>query len=172
MGGLTISPNTQVLNTSSQVIPGLYAAGEVTGGVMGSYRIDGSALADTVVFGRQAGIKAAAYANAQGSLPLNVPSDGNQGSAVKGNFVDGVYTGTGAGRNGLITVRVTVEDKSITKIEVVSSDETSTMIGTVKENLIPAIIRTQSLKVDVVTGATYSSNGVLDAVADALGISR
>jgi fumarate reductase flavoprotein subunit len=172
MGGLTINPDTQVLNTSNQEIPGLYAAGEVTGGVHGSYRVDGSALADTVIFGRHAGITAATYAIAKGKLPLDIPSEEDQGSAVKGNFVDGVYTGAGVGRNGNITVQVTVVEKSITDIKVLSSAETATMMGTVEEKLIPTIIRTQSIKVDVVSGATYSSNGVLDAVADALGISR
>jgi uncharacterized protein with FMN-binding domain len=91
---------------------------------------------------------------------------------VKGNFVDGIYEGTGVGRNGNIKVKVTVEEKNITKIEVLSSDETATMMTSVKENLIPSIIRTQSIRIDVISGATYSSNGVLDAVADALGITR
>jgi len=173
MGGLTIDPDTRVLKTTSgEVIPGLYAAGEVTGGVHGSYRVDGTGLSDTLIFGRHAGIAAAAYAVAQGKLPLEVPSDENQGSAVKGNFVDGVYTGIGVGRFGDITVKVTVEGKSITKIEVLPNDETPTMIMAVENDLIPSIIRTQSVKVDVTSGATYSSNGVLDAVADALGISR
>jgi fumarate reductase flavoprotein subunit len=172
MGGLKINTDTQVINTSGQVIPGLYAAGEVTGGVHGNRRVDGSALTDTFVFGRQAGIQAAAYALSQGKLAANVPSAGNQGSALKGNFTDGVYTGTGRGRNGDITVQLMVEDKSITKITVLSNVETPSMFMIVENDLIPSIIRTQSVWVDTITGATYSSKGVLDAVADALGISR
>ena len=62
MGGLTINPQTQVLAGDGTVIDGLYAAGEVTGGVHGGKRLGGTAVADFVVFGRIAGEQAAAYA--------------------------------------------------------------------------------------------------------------
>ena len=62
MGGLKINTNTEVLDTKDQVIPGLFAAGEVTGGVHGANRLGGNAVADIVVFGRIAGANAAAYA--------------------------------------------------------------------------------------------------------------
>lgn len=62
MGGLTINPQTQVLAGDGTVIDGLYAAGEVTGGVHGGTRLGGNAVADFVVFGRIAGEQAAAYA--------------------------------------------------------------------------------------------------------------
>ena len=62
MGGLRIDTNTQVLNTAGDVIPGLFAAGEVTGGVHGANRLGGNAVADIVVFGRIAGAAAAEYA--------------------------------------------------------------------------------------------------------------
>ena len=61
MGGLCIDSNTQVLNTEGAVIPGLFAAGEVTGGGHGANRLGGNAVADFVVFGRIAGEQAAAY---------------------------------------------------------------------------------------------------------------
>lgn len=61
MGGLCIDSNTQVLNTEGAVIPGLFASGEVTGGVHGANRLGGNAVADFVVFGRIAGEQAAAY---------------------------------------------------------------------------------------------------------------
>ncbi len=61
MGGLTIDPDTQVLAGDGTVIAGLYAAGEVTGGVHGANRLGGNAVADFVVFGRIAGEQAAAY---------------------------------------------------------------------------------------------------------------
>ncbi|GHU99821.1 urocanate reductase [Spirochaetia bacterium] len=60
MGGVQINPQAQVINKSGQVIPGLYAAGEVTGGIHGSNRLGGNALADIHVFGRIAGASAAA----------------------------------------------------------------------------------------------------------------
>jgi len=55
MGGLLINPQTQVLNTEGNPIPGLYAAGEVTGGLHGRQRIDGTGLGDSFTFGRIAG---------------------------------------------------------------------------------------------------------------------
>lgn len=60
MGGLKINDAAQVLDKSGSVIPGLYAAGEVTGGVHGGNRLGGNAVADFVVFGRIAGNNAAA----------------------------------------------------------------------------------------------------------------
>ncbi len=59
MGGILINENTQVLNENEQPIPGLYAAGEVTGGFHGTQRVDGSGTGDAIVFGRIAGEKAA-----------------------------------------------------------------------------------------------------------------
>ncbi|MEK4510496.1 flavocytochrome c [Paenibacillus sp. FSL K6-2524] len=61
MGGLEINTNTEVINTAGNVIPGLYAAGEVTGGIHGTNRLGGNAIADTIVFGRTAGAQAAKY---------------------------------------------------------------------------------------------------------------
>ena len=61
LGGLHINDNMQVLNTKQEAIPGLYAAGEVTGGVHGANRLGGNAVADIVVFGRIAAQNAAAY---------------------------------------------------------------------------------------------------------------
>ena len=62
MGGLKINPNTEVLNENGEVIPGLFAAGEVTGGVHGANRLGGNAVADFTVFGRIAGAAASDYA--------------------------------------------------------------------------------------------------------------
>ena len=62
MGGLKINANTEVLNEKGEVIPGLFAAGEVTGGVHGANRLGGTAVSDFVVFGRIAGAAASKYA--------------------------------------------------------------------------------------------------------------
>ncbi len=61
MGGLKINTNTEVLTADGAAIPGLYAAGEVTGGVHGANRLGGNAVADIVVYGRIAAQQAAAY---------------------------------------------------------------------------------------------------------------
>ena len=65
MGGVTINSATEVLKEDGTIIPGLFAAGEVTGGVHGANHLGGTAVADFVVFGRIAGESAANYASAQ-----------------------------------------------------------------------------------------------------------
>lgn len=61
MGGVKINVNAEVIDKDGNVIPGLFAAGEVTGGIHGSNRLGGNALTDTVVFGRIAGKSASEY---------------------------------------------------------------------------------------------------------------
>jgi fumarate reductase flavoprotein subunit len=61
MGGLAINTKAEVLDENGKAIPGLYAAGEVTGGVHGANRLGGNAVADIIVFGRIAGVEAAAF---------------------------------------------------------------------------------------------------------------
>ena len=61
MGGIHINTETQVLDTNGNVIDGLFAAGEVSGGLHGINRIGGNSIAETVIFGRQAGIQMAKY---------------------------------------------------------------------------------------------------------------
>lgn len=65
MGGVKINANTEVLNQQGSPIPGLFAAGEVTGGLHGDNRIGGNSVADIIIFGRQAGVKAAEFVKAQ-----------------------------------------------------------------------------------------------------------
>lgn len=62
MGGIKINTKAEVIGTDGKVIPGLYAAGEVTGGIHGSNRLGGNAIADVMLFGRTAGVEAAAFA--------------------------------------------------------------------------------------------------------------
>ncbi|KAA9014202.1 flavocytochrome c [Niallia endozanthoxylica] len=65
MGGVIINTNTEVLNKDGQAIPGLFAAGEVTGGLHGQNRIGGNSVGEIIVFGLQAGVKSAEFVKAQ-----------------------------------------------------------------------------------------------------------
>ncbi|BFH64290.1 flavocytochrome c [Paenibacillus azoreducens] len=65
MGGVKINTNTEVLNKDGKPIPGLFAAGEVVGGLHGQNRIGGNSVAEIIIFGRQAGIKSAEFVKAQ-----------------------------------------------------------------------------------------------------------
>ena len=86
------------------------------------------------------------------------------------SYTDGVYSGTGTGFNGEVSVTVTVSGGEITDITIVShSDDTPYMSRA--EAVINSILETQELDVSTVSGATYSSNGILEAVADALELS-
>ena len=88
-------------------------------------------------------------------------------SLAADTYADGVYQGTGTGRNGDITLSVTVKDGSISAIEVVSQSETPRYWGEAV-TLLQTIIDADSTEVDGVSGATYSSNGIKAAVNDAL----
>ena len=61
MGGITINPDTEVLDQFNKIIPGAYAAGEVCGGIHGGNRIGGNAVADIIIFGTLAGHNASLY---------------------------------------------------------------------------------------------------------------
>ena len=174
MGGVKINTSAEVVNKDGIVIPGLYAAGEVTGGVHGGNRLGGNAVADITVFGRIAGSSAEQYVKDHGgntertiSAPLKIETP-KATPEVKGNYKDGLYTGTGTGNNGEIKVRVTVKDGSITDIEVMEQKETENLFESAKEGVLPEIIRTQKLEVDTVAGATHSSQGLMEAVRNAL----
>ena len=83
-------------------------------------------------------------------------------------FTPGTYTGVGAGKNGDITVEVTFSAEKIERITVVSHSETPSLSDAAIANIPTQIVESQSLGVDAVSGATYTSNGIVDAVADAV----
>ena len=83
-------------------------------------------------------------------------------------FTPGTYTGVGAGKNGDITVEVTFSADKIERITVVSHSETPSLSDAAIANIPMQIVESQSLGVDAVSGATYTSNGIVDAVADAV----
>lgn len=88
---------------------------------------------------------------------------------AKGSFdlEDGVYQGSGTGYRGDITVAVKIKDKQIASIEILSASDDEPFFGRAK-GLIDQIIKKQSTKVDTVSGATYSSKGIISAVKNAL----
>lgn len=101
-------------------------------------------------------------------------SDTSSGSGTvtvgQGNldYADGTYTGSAPGFSGNVTVSVTVKDKTITAINVVSHSDDESFFSRAKEGVINSILSCQKLDVDVVSGATFSSNGIIQAVKNAL----
>lgn len=94
-------------------------------------------------------------------------SDASQSS---GQYTDGTYTGTGTGLRGTTEVSVTVENGVISSIEVVSYQDDSQYFNRAKSTVISEILDAQSVDVSTVSGATFSSNGIIEAVANALGV--
>lgn len=82
-------------------------------------------------------------------------------------YKDGTYTGTGTGFSGKLTVKVKIKNGKITSIKVTKSEDDKSFLDNAKL-LIPDIIQKQSTDVDTVSGATYSSNGIIEAVQNAL----
>lgn len=89
-------------------------------------------------------------------------------SANLGPFTDGTYTGGAEGYRGTTNVSVTVAEGYITQIQVLSTGDDLEFFNLAKASVIPAIIKAQSVGVDTVTGATFSSSGLIEAVKNAL----
>ena len=83
-------------------------------------------------------------------------------------YTTGTYTGTGTGMLDKIEVAVTFDADTITGIEVVSCNDTPGVCDAAVEKIPAEIVKYQSLGVDVATSATFTSNGILEAVADAV----
>lgn len=83
-------------------------------------------------------------------------------------YKNGTYEGSGTGYGGTITVQVTLEDDTITAVSVVSAPGEDSAYLSQGENVISSILSEQSTDVDTISGATFSSTGILEAVNDAL----
>lgn len=83
-------------------------------------------------------------------------------------YKNGTYEGSGTGYGGTITVQVTLEDDTITAVNVVSAPGEDSAYLSQGESVINSIISEQSTDVDTISGATFSSTGILEAVNDAL----
>ena len=117
------------------------------------------------LFGTASNNATAAAANA-GNAAGSAPSVSKVSES--GTWKDGTYTGSGKGFGGTISVKVTVKDGKISAIDVTSaSGETASYFSKAK-GIIPKMISGQTTNVDAASGATYSSNGVITAVRNAL----
>ena len=87
---------------------------------------------------------------------------------IKGTYPDGRWEGGAKGFGGMITVLVTVENGTISEIEITSADGEDKAYLSMAEDIIPKIIEAQSADVDTVSGATFSSTVIRDTVSEAL----
>jgi len=89
-------------------------------------------------------------------------------SGTSGQYIDGTYTGSASGYRGTTSVQVTVSNGYITDITVLSTDDDARFFNKAENSVISQILSTQSLSVDAVSGATFSSYAISDAVTNAL----
>ncbi len=83
-------------------------------------------------------------------------------------YADGVYEGEADGFGGVISVQVEIEEGMITSVEIISAEDEDTAYLEMAEGIIPSILEAQSAEVDAISGATFSSEGIRDAVSAAL----
>lgn len=119
MGGLAITEKAQCVHQSGKVLPGLFAAGEATGGVHGRNRLGGSALLECVAFGRVAGKSALEYASkpapaasgAGGAVTITIPQAGGSNLTITISGA-GIVAGAGADDEGQMAVLPPAQDDS------------------------------------------------------------
>lgn len=171
----------QVLDESGNAIPGLYAAGEVVGGIWGKFVSGGTGVMGPITFGRIAaqnvmkGELATGYTVKAASNILDEELFVKEKAASDSLFdmssatlTDGDYTATVDGQEGPMTVAVTIADGKIASVEVTENKETEAIAGPALEKVPAAIVENNSLDVDGVAGATLSSNRIKKAVAQCL----
>ena len=141
MGGLKINTAAEVLNEEGNAIAGLFAAGEVTGGVHGANRLGGNAVTDIVVFGKAAGTSACDYVAANGghteATIVVEKVEETVKPEVEANFKDGTYTAVGTGIGGDVEVIAKVKDGEIVSITLGQHGETEGIFEGAVAGVIP-----------------------------------
>lgn len=176
VGGLSVNTDLQVLDDEKKPIEGLYATGNTSGDL---YAIDypinmaGNSNGRCVIWGYLLG-KTMAKATASGEALTSrdeladLARDENGIVASDTVYKDGSYTGTGKGRGGDMEVTVTITDGKISDIVVNSHAESSDIGAPALDKLIQNAIAANSAEIDGASGATMTSDGFREAVAQAL----
>lgn len=181
LGGINANPEMQVLDQSGIPIPGLYAAGEIIGGIWGKFVSGGTGVMGAITLGRLAGRNAMTHELATGYTVA--PADNlldaalfESKSAASGEpsfdmsrpLKDGVYEATVDGQEGPLTLSVTIAGGKISAVEILENHETPSVGGAALDALPNAVVAANSPDVDTVSGATLTSGRVRDAVVACL----
>ena len=178
LGGVTINKDMQVVDESGSPIPGLYAAGEVVGGIWGKFVSGGTGVMGPVAFGRITGrnvvnlelpkgqpVKEASFVLDKALFEKEkAAKESYDMSGIK----DGIYEATVDGQSGEMVVQVIVADDKIAEVTVLSNHETENIAGPALEKVPAAIVENNSPDVDGVTGATLTSERIREAVRQCL----
>lgn len=177
MGGVDVNTNNQVLDTKGNAIPGLFATGEVVGGVWGKFVSSGTGVMGPIVFGRLA---ARSVLNTELSEGYTLEASNNTIDAkvfekkqvestsrfdMNTPLNDGEYTAKVSGQEGEMTVKTTITDGKIAGVEIVEQHETESIAASALESIPGTIVSNNSPDVDIVASATLTSNRIMDAVA-------
>ena len=176
LGGVTANADMQVLDESGAVIPGLYAAGEVVGGIWGKFVSGGTGVMGPIVFGKVAARHAMANEPAEGyevKAASNLLDESLFAKEVSTEklfdmsraLTDGEYTATVDGQSGPMTVKVVIAEGKIASVELTENNETPTIAAPAIEAVTAAIVASNDATVDSVAGATLTSNRIMNAVA-------
>jgi len=179
LGGVQANGSMQVLDEAGSAIPGLYAAGEVVGGVWGKFVSSGTGVMGPITFAR---IAARSVMNGELAEGYTVKAAANlldeqlfvkekvAGAEfdMSAALADGEYTATVDGQEGPMTVKTTIAGGVIAAVEVVENHETPTIAAAAMEQVPAAIVAGNTVDVDGVTGATMTSTRIMKAVAACL----
>ncbi|MDO5378551.1 MAG: FAD-binding protein, partial [Clostridia bacterium] len=176
LGGITVNRDMQVLDEAGDAIPGLYAAGEVVGGIWGKFVSGGTGVMGPIVFGKIAarnamtGEPAEGYTVKAASNLLDESLFEKEKSAetlfdMTRALTDGEYTATVDGQEGTMTVKTTIAGGKIAAVEVVENAETQAIAAGALESIPAKIVETNSVDVDAVAGASLTSGRIKKAVA-------
>ena len=168
MGGIKIDTKAEVVSTEGEVIPGLFACGETTGGIHGGNRVGGNAVCDFIVFGRIAGQSAAAYASGE---PVDAEEAAEEPETeAESGLIDGEYTAAAESQLNWENVYVTivVEDGKIVSADVDTSSQSADIGAAAEPEYEEQILAAQGGKIDGVAGATITSIAVKEAYAEVL----
>ena len=108
---------------------------------------------------------------AAGAVPVQTGANHAPATDIQaptGTMKDGIYTGSGMGFNDYITVSITVQGGKIASISIMDQGDDEPYFTNAKNGVLTRILTSQNSKVDAVSGATYSSKGIMAAVADAM----
>lgn len=177
-GGITVNEFNQVIDENNNVIPGLYAGGEVVGQMWGKTIAPGVGMNGAVTWGRIIGNNIMNMELGEGYEvhPASVVFDEDlfvfdkeeSNGVTFENLTDGEYKGEAEGMNGAVKVKVTVKDGKISAVEVTEHQESDGISDPAIETMPGRIVESQSTAVDAVTNATITSNAIKHAVENAL----
>lgn len=176
LGGITVNSDMQVTNSVGTVIPGLYAAGEVIGGVWGNFATSGILITSALVFGDIAGEKVmknelSANHIIQPAINLlpeslfweNVSETEIDTFTLEGAS-DGEYEVSVDGQNGKMKILVVIENEKLMFVQILSHNETEIITDEVFATYPEAIVRANTTNIDVIAGATLTCERIKKAV--------